>query len=258
VTDPIRPLDATRWGISWPVARATARERGLSPLTLSISIVLVLLGLFRSSADSWGAEAFSGFASFWFFLLVLVLGAGLLADEVESGHAQLVLLRPLTRAQWVGGRLAGAAYVLCTAGTAAWLVSLFAAFSRGAWGELPGRLLVLPLALLPALGWLATLVAIGALARGWSNAGFLIAARAGWGIAHLALPLALPKLQLQPLLDSVSRHYGPQDVLMLARQVQYGERFEPSGALWDLFWLFGAWLVAVRLFNLRELARRRA
>jgi ABC-type transport system involved in multi-copper enzyme maturation permease subunit len=244
--------------ISWPVARATARERGLSPLTLSISAVLMLLGLFRGSADSWGAEAFSGFASFWFFLLMLVLGAGLLADEVESGHAQLVLLRPLTRAQWVSGRLAGAAFVLCVAGTAGWLVSLLAAFSRGAWEELPGRLLVLPLALLPALGWLATLVAIGALAKGWSNAGFLLAARLGWGLLHLALPVALPKLQLQPLLDTISHHFGPQDVLMLARQAQYGERFEPSGALWDLFWFFGAWLVAVRLFNLRELARRRA
>ncbi len=244
--------------ISWPVARATMRERGLSPLTLSIAGVLALLGLFRSTVDSWGAEAFSGFASIWFFLLILVLGAGLLADEVESGHAQLVLLRPLTRAQWVSGRLAGAAFVLCAGGTLGWLVSLLAAFSRGAWAELPGRLLVLPLALLPALGWLATLVAIGALARGWSNAGFLLAARVGWGFLHLALPLALPKLQLQPLLDSIGRHFGPQDVMMLARQVQYGEHFEPSGALWDVFWIFGAWLVALRLFNLRELARRRS
>ena len=243
--------------VSWPVARATLRERGLSPLTLSITGVLALLGLFRSTVDTWGAEAFSGFASLWFLLLILALGAGLLADEVESGHAQLVLLRPLTRAQWVGGRLAGAALVLCGAATLGWLTSLLAAFTRGAWGELPGRLLVLPLALLPALGWLATLAAIGAVTRGWSNAGFLVAARAGWGFLHLALPLALPKLQLQPLLDAVGRHFGPQDVLMLARQVQYGERFEPSGALWDLFWLFGAWLVAVRLFNLRELARRR-
>src|SRR5206468_6504128 len=48
--------------ISWPVARATARERGLNPLNLGIAAVLVLLGLFRSTADSWGAAAFSGFA----------------------------------------------------------------------------------------------------------------------------------------------------------------------------------------------------
>jgi hypothetical protein len=244
--------------ISWPVARATARERGLAPLTLSIVGVLVLLGLLRSTADTWGAEAFSGFAAFWYFLLILFLGAGLEADEVESGHAQLVLLRPLTRAQWLGGRLLGAAFVLCAAGTAGWLVSLIASFTRGSWDELPGRLLVLPLALLPALGWLATLAAIGAVSRGWSNAGILVAARVGFGVLHLALPAAFPKLGLSPLLDTISRHFGPQDILLVARQFQYGERFEPSGVLWDLFWFFGAWLVAVRLFNLRELARRRA
>ena len=243
---------------SWPVARATARERGLSPLTLGITAVLVLLGLFRSTADTWGAEAFSGFAAFWFFLLILLLGAGLVSEEVESGHAQLVLLRPVTRASWLGGRLAGAAFVLCAAGTAGWLVSLVASFTRGAWSELPGRLLVLPLALLPALGWLATLAAIGAGARGWTNAGLLLAARLGFGLLHFALPVAFPKLELSPLLDALGRHFGPQEILMVARQFQYGERFEPSSVLWDLFWLFGAWLVAVRIFNLRELARRRA
>jgi hypothetical protein len=243
--------------ISWPVARATARERGLAPTTLAITAVLVLIGMLRSSADTWGAEAFSGFGAFWFFLLTLLLGAGLLADEVESGHAQLVLLRPLTRAEWVGGRLAGAAIVLCIAGAAGWGSSVLASIVRGGFGEILGRVLVLPLALLPALGWLATLVALGAVLRGWTNAAALIVARVGWGIAHLALPLAFPKLQLQPLLETIGRHFGPQDAVMLARQVQYGERFEPSVALWDLFWLFAAWLIAVRLFNLRELARRR-
>ena len=138
---------------SWPVARHTARERGLAPVTLGIALVLVLIGMLRGSADTWGAEAFSGFGAFWFFLLTLFLGGGLLADEVESGHAQLVLLRPITRAQWVGGRLVGAALVLCLAGTAGWASSVLASFTRGGAGELPGRLLVLPLALLPALGW---------------------------------------------------------------------------------------------------------
>jgi hypothetical protein len=251
-----RPLN--RGLVSWPVARATARERGLAPLTIAVALMLMLSGLLRSTADAWGAEAFSGFAAFWFFLLVLLLGAGLLADEVESGHAQLVLLRPLTRAAWVSGRLAGAAFVLCAAGSAGWLTSLLASFTRGAFSELPGRLLVLPLALLPALGWLATLVAIGAGARGWANAGILLAARLGWGVLHFALPAAFPELNLSPLLDTINRHFGPQEILMVARQVQYAERFEPSGVLWDLFWFFAAWLAAVRVFNLRELARRRA
>ena len=243
---------------SWPVARATARERGLAPVTLGIALVLVLIGTLRGSADTWGAEAFSGFGAFWFFLLTLFLGGGLLADEVESGHAQLVLLRPITRAQWVGGRLVGAALVLCAAGTAGWASSVIASFTRGGAGELPGRLQVLPLALLPALGWLAMLAAIGAATRGWTNSGLLIAVRLAWSVAAFALPLAFPKLGLQPLIDVIGHHFGPQDAMMLARQVQYHERFEPSVVFWDIFWLFAAWLVAVRVFNLRELARRRA
>jgi hypothetical protein len=189
---------------------------------------------------------------------VLFLGGGLLADEVESGHAQLVLLRPITRAQWLGGRLLGAGLVLCAAGTAGWASSVVAAIARGGAGELPGRVLVLPLALLPALGWLATLAAIGAATRGWTNSGILIALRIGWALAALGLPLAFPKLGLQPLIDLIGHHFGPQDALMVARQVQYHQRFEPSVVFWDLAWLFAAWLAAVRVFNLRELARRRA
>lgn len=241
--------------ISWPVARATARERGLRPANLAVMALLVLLGTVRSTAGSPGTEAFSGFSAIWFFALVLLLGGGLLAEEVESGHAQLVLLRPITRAQWVGGRLAGAAFVLCAAGGLAWLVSLVAALTRGAYAEVPARILVLPLALLPALGWLATLAALGALLGGWTNAGLLIAARAGWSLAQVALPLAFPRVNLAPLLETIARHYGPQDLLL--DPARPGEAFQLSPALWDVLWLLAAWLLAVRLFNLRELARRR-
>lgn len=243
---------------SWPVARATLRERGLAPLTLVIAFVLVLLGMVRGVADQWGAEAFSGFGGIWFFLLTLLLGAGLLSEEVESGHAQLVLLRPLTRAQWLGGRFLGAALVLCAGGALGWVSSLVATLLRGSTGELGARLLVLPLALLPALGWLAALLAIGAVARGWTNAGILIAARLGWVMLKFSLPFVLPKWGLAPVLEAIDHYYGPQETLMLARQVHYGERLMLSPALWDLLFIAAACLVAVRLFNLRELARRRA
>ena len=243
---------------SWPVARATVRERGLAPLTLVIAAVLLLLGMVRGAADQWGAEAFSGFSGVWFFLLTLLLGAGLLSEEVESGHAQLVLLRPLTRAQWLGGRFLGAAFVLCAGGAVGWAASLVAALLRGATDEIGGRLLILPLALLPALGWLAALTAIGAVARGWTNAGILVAARLGWFFLRLSLPFALPRWGLAPWLEAIDHYFGPQEALALARQVHYHERLMPSTALWDLLFIAAAWLIAVRLFNLRELARRRA
>lgn len=255
------PPIGTPWGVSqlfsWPVARAAARERGLGTLALIIVAVLVLLGLTRGAADQSGADAFAGFGGAWFFLLTLLSGAGLLLDEVESGHAQLVLLRPLTRAQWVGGRFLGAALVLCGGGTAAWTASLVGALLRGQTDGMLARLFVLPLALLQALGWLAALLAFGAILRGWMNAGLLIAARVGWQLLRVTLPLALPKCGLGPWLEAIDHYYGPQDALDLVQQARYGQQLALSTALWDVFFIVAAWLVAVRLFNLRELARRR-
>jgi hypothetical protein len=242
--------------VSWPVARATARERGFSPRTIFWIVIIGLLGLARGMSDAWGAEAFSGGAGFWFFLFVLILGGGLLSDEVESGHAQLVLLRPITRAQWVSGRFVGAALVLCLGGTLGWAASIAAAVLRGAANELPGRVLILPLALLPALGWLATATALSAVLRGWMNAGVLIGLRAAWLAVRYALPAAYPGLL--PLVVPADPYAGPQDAVALAHQVQLHDQLIFSPALWDLFWLFAAWTLAVWLFNRRELARRRA
>jgi hypothetical protein len=186
-------------------------------------------------------------------VLTLFLGAGLLADEVESGHAQLVLLRPLTRAQWVGGRLAGAALVIAAAALLATLAGAQVAMFRGGWSEVPQRLAVLPLTLLPACAWLATLAAVGAVARGWTNAGFVIAAFVGWKMVKFAGPLVLRRLDLQPLFDSIDHYLGPQELISVPAEASRLER-----AAWDALWLFGAWTAAVHLFNQRELARRRA
>jgi hypothetical protein len=230
---------------SWVIARATALERGLAPLVLVIAAGLALVACGMSSADAWAGLPFEA--------LTLLLGAGLLSDEIESGHAQLVLLRPLTRAQWVGGRFLGAAFVIAAAALLASLCGAGAAAVRGAWPEVPQRLLVLPLTLLPALAWLATLVAVGAVARGWTNAGIVIVAWVGWKVAKFTVPLAFRKPELQPVLDAVDHFVGPQELLAIPAGMSLLER-----AAWDAFWLFGAWTLAVRLFNLRELARRRA
>ena len=239
--------------ISWPVARATARERGLTPITLGlVALLAVLAGFGRPGV---GNEAFDGFSAFWFGLLTILMGAGLLSEEVESGHAQMVLLRPLTRAQWVAGRLAGAATVVTFAAVLAWGTSFAAALVRGS-GDYGLRVLVLPLALLPLLAWLATLTAVSAVLRGWTNAAWVIAAYAGWKLLKLAVPFRFPGLK--PLFESIDSCFGPQEAVMLARQLTQHEPLQLTPLLWDLFWLFACWLAAVRLFNLRELARRRA
>lgn len=230
--------------ISWPIAAATVRERGLAGLPLVIVALLVLLAVLFAKPDLW--------AGLWFELLTLLLGAGLLADEVESGHAQLVLLRPITRAQWVGGRLAGAALVIVAAAAAATSGSIAAAALRGNFGEIPQRAAVLPMTLLPALAWLATLTAVGAVARGWTNAGIVIVAWLAWKLVRHGAPLALGRPDLSATLEIVDQYVGPQELTSLPAPAHYFER-----ALWNVFWACAAWLVAVRLFNLRELARRR-
>ena len=234
---------------SWPIARQTARERGLAPPALGITLVLVLLAVAGRpvSPGTWSGGAFG----FWLALLVLVLGAGLLSSEVESGHAQLVLLRPVTRAAWVSGRLLGAALVLCLSGTIAWAAVLLAGVVRGGFDGSPLWFALLPIGLLPHLGWLATLLAISAVTRGWSNAALLLALRVGWFFARNALPLALPRWNLGPWLLAADRYFGPQEAVD-------GDGIVPSLLSWDVLWFLAAWLSAVLLFNRRELARRRA
>jgi hypothetical protein len=245
--------------VSWPIAWATARERGLAPFTLLCLAAIFLLGWIRNTADAFGAEAFSNVSSIWFFLLVLSLGGGLLSDEVDSGHAQLVLLRPITRAQWVAGRLVGAVLVLCLGGFLGWATNLLAAVAfRGGAGEIPARLLVLPLGLLPALGWLATATALSAFIRGWSNSGILLGARAAWLATRYGAPVAFPQLGLTPMLEAMDPYVGPQKLFDIVDQVRSGGPVVVSPALWDVFWFFAAWTAAVWLFNRRELARRRS
>jgi ABC-type transport system involved in multi-copper enzyme maturation permease subunit len=244
--------------ISWPIARATFLERGRAPAAIILVALVVLSGLARAGGSSSGAEAFSGPGSYFLSLLVLVLGAGLLADEVESGHVQLVLLRPLTRAQWVSGRLAGAGFVVCAAVVGGAVASAAAAVFRGSFGELLGRVAAVPLALCAALAWLALLAALSAILSGWTNVGAVVLAKLLWGFASFSLPLALASPSLQATLHAIDPFIGPQDLLPLARQLLLHEPVQWSLFLYDLVWLFGCWLLAVLLFNRRELARRRA
>jgi ABC-type transport system involved in multi-copper enzyme maturation permease subunit len=236
---------------SWPVARAAAAEAALFPATLVIAAVLILLTFARGGAlNPGGFSSLSGLSGFWLFLLVLRLGGRALSGEMESGHAQLVLLRPITRAQWVGGRLAGAAMVFCAVGTAAWASAFVLALLRGDAAPLGLRFALLPLALLPHLGWLATLVALSAVFGGWTSAVVLIAVRFGWVLLRAAAPALLPRWDLAPWLAAADAFFGPQDTVGEA-----GVRW--SAVTWDVLWGLLAWLAAVLLFNRRELARRR-
>ena len=240
------------------VAAATARQRMRAPATIIAAVVLFLLALTRGTAQG-GTDIFSGLSGLWFQLITLLLGAGLISEEVESGHAQLVLLRPLTRAQWVSGRFAGAAAVLCCAGTIAWVLAFVMAAVRGEPLHLMVRMAVLPLALVHALAWLAAFAIVGAVTPAWSNAAIVVAVYAAWKAARYLLPLALPhRPELATALQAMDPYFGPQDSLPLAAQLETGERLIVTPALWNLFGMAAAWWGSVELFKRRELARRRA
>ncbi|HYV67908.1 MAG TPA: hypothetical protein VE964_16835 [Myxococcales bacterium] len=236
--------------ISWPVARATALEKLRSPGVLAVGFCLVAAAFFGGSGPR---QAFSGPALVFLGMLTLFLGAGILSDELDSGHAQLVLLRPLTRAAWVGGRLAGAGGALGAIVSAAWVCAAAGALLRGAAEPWVPSLAILPLAMLWAFGWLSVLAAVGAVLPGWTNVAGAALAVVAWGMLRGGLPVLLRRPELADVLATVGKYLGPQDPLALATRPREGL----GPALYDLCWIFGSWLVTVLLFNRRELARRR-
>jgi len=237
--------------ISWPVARAAALEKLRSPAVLAVGFCLVAAAFFGGSGPR---QAFGGPAAVFLVLLTLMLAAGILSDELDSGHAQLVLLRPLTRAAWVGGRLVGAGSALAAIVGAAWVAGAAGALLRGSQEPWIPALAILPLAVLWAFAWLSVLAAIGAVLPGWTNVAGAALAVLVWAMLQGSLPALLGRPDLVSMLAKVGKYLGPQDPLELATRPRDGL----GPALYDLCWVFSAWLVAVLLFNRRELARRRS
>lgn len=217
--------------ISWPIAKATVLEH-LRPGPLAALFAWALVAAASGTAFEGPGRAFV-------LLSTLVLGAGLVGAEIDSGHAQLLVLRPITRAQLVGGRFAGAAVLLCVAG----LVAFAAAFARGR-----PALSSLPLGLLEALAWLATLTAVSTVTRGGSNVAWVLGAAVGWFALRQSLPFLIRRDEVASLVRIADAHMGPQSL----------QGAPWATVAWDGLWLAGAWLVAVLLFRDRELARRRA
>jgi len=238
--------------VSWPVALATLKSRLRSAGPWIVGVVFAATAALPFGTQGSGAESFTGPSGIWFVVLTFTLGTALLSEEIESGHAQLVLLRPLTRAGWFGGRLAGACGALALFCVLAWLASFAGAASRGYAFE-ARRFAALPLAILWGSAWLSVLACLSAFLPGWMNGGALALAILGWtlflGLAGGLRPQWLPTLQ------AVTKLLGPQDPLVLLDEAAPRRDFGP--ALYDLVWLFGPWVAGVAIFNRRELARRR-
>jgi hypothetical protein len=87
---------------------------------------------------------------------------------------------------------------------------------------------------------------------GWTNAGALVVAAVAWATLRHTLPALLGHPEWAAAAAELSVYLGPQDPLRLAV-----DRRAVGPALYDMCWVFFAWLIAVLLFNRRELSRRR-
>jgi magnesium-transporting ATPase (P-type) len=239
--------------VSWPVARATLRAKLRSGGPWIAGLLLTLAGAVRASRHGAGAETFTNLGFLCLIGLTFDLGAAILSEEIESGHAQLVLLRPITRAGWYGGRLWGACLAFATFCAIAWLVTFAAAVYRGD-GFDPMRLLALLVAIVWGCAWLSVLTCLGAFLSSWTNAGALAAAMLLW-IFLMGLAAGMHSDWIEHL-QTVGKYLGPQDPLVLVDLTKPRRDFGP--ALYDLMWFFASWLAGVAILNRRELAKRRA
>jgi hypothetical protein len=260
----MRPRDL----VSWPIARACARERSQSAFLWILAVLFAWIG-YSSAPIHGGADLFGGksFGELLAVVFTLVLGAGIVADELESGHAGLVLLRPVSRAAWFGGRLIGAGLVLLCALGLCWLLAWVPAVRAGT-GLGWTRLLSLPLGFLCAFAWLTTLAALSVVARGATNAGWLILGAAAWFFAWASASMANAvqraatqggglAARVVELIKVVHPYVGPQDPTGIQIALQTGQRADWQPLVWDLAWTAAAWAVGVHLLSRRELGRRR-
>jgi len=241
--------------VSWPVARAAFRERSRSFIVGALAVLLAAAAFTNGMQSGWGGQAFAGFARMFYVVLTMVLGAGLIADELETGHAQLVLLRPLTRASWFGGRLAGAALVLLAALAAAWIACGIGVVAQRRAPDL-AWIVTLPAAFVEAFGWLALLAALSVVLSRWTNVGLLLLLAMAWWFLRLVVPFALGDVKHVQTMGAIQAYLGPQDASAIVAAVRTRSRPDLGPLLYDLAWASACWLAGVLLLNRAELARR--
>lgn len=240
--------------VSLPVARATFRERAASPILLALAAIFALVSLRGGLAAKAAGGAFSGLSQALPIVATLVVATALISDELESGHAALALLRPLTRAEWFGGRFAGGAAALAALCALGWVFD--GAGALLAQGSLDfAFLLELPLAIVWCASWLAILAALSVVVPRWHNGPALLLAVLGLMLASSLLAGRLPALR--PQLQQLDHFIGPASPMDLVLAVRHSARKELEPLLLDLAWLTLGWLTGVLLLNRRELARRR-
>ncbi len=256
--------------ISWPIALQCARERLRSGPAIAFIVLLACTGFYssgmRSPAQIFGGSPIPSIAHLIVIGLTLLLGSGIISEEIESGHAQLVLLRPVSRAAFFGGRLAGAGLALFAAMLLPWIISCALAIAAGDF--VPAYLLALPVAFVETLAWLALIAALSSVLRGsgnslWALIGAFLWLFARYGLAGAsALANQLHRGELLQAFSSkvqlVLPFLRPQGTSELVEQQYQHAAIDFGPLLFDLVWIAAFWTLGAYLFSRRELARRRA
>jgi ABC-2 family transporter protein len=110
------------------IFRRTVVSRGRRPLAVVVAVLALLVAVFAAAFSSPGAV--DGLAVLpWIF--ALYAGIGLVGRDVRDGSVQLILTRPLTRNQYLAGRLLGVAALGLALGAAVFAAAFLVSLGRG-------------------------------------------------------------------------------------------------------------------------------
>ena len=243
--------------VSWPIARMTARERGGAPIAIALAGIC-LFAAFIGGRLSGASEATTGLTWASLVAFSFALAGGLVADEVESGHAQLLLLRPITRAAWFGGRLCGALLLLAPVVLGVGVAEALGA--ELAHNQVEASLfLALPFAFVELACWVATLAAVSVLVRGWMNIALVLFAILFWAAGGWLVPFAFGanRVAVAAIIARISPYLHPHHTTDIGRALASHQTPDWEPLLWNLLWIAFSWAVGTLLLNRLELARRR-
>lgn len=216
--------------------------------------ILVVLYPLVVAFVAWGAKAPNPFApaSAIGVLIAIILTAGIIGDEIESGHLQIIAVKPVARSVYLLGRAAGAWFANVV------VLGLAFAVAIAVPGGVSVRTAILACALevLRGAGWIAATTALSVVVpRSW-NAPAVAIGLVAWQILAMGMQAAFgPGAAAR--MDSASDLLTPPDFSILVSDLAARESAAWSDLSYGVFYAAAALLVGVLLLRRREIASRR-
>lgn len=220
---------------------------------LQFWIALVLYPLAAGIAAATGRFDPIGESRSFMTFLVLLLTAGIVGDDIDTGHLQLITTKPISRASYLLGRAAGALVAisvpLVLGGVAAAAIP----------GDAPtqGVALACALELLRIAGWVAAMTSLSVVVpRSW-NALVALVALIAWQFVGFLVQFALGAAWTARL-DVASDRLTPPDFSPLVADLVDHQAVAWSEVAYGVFYVAAALCLGAILLGRREIAARRA